>query len=46
MRWLYPFAALCLSLALLGCRSAPPPDDRPGVQVRVPGVSVDVHPDR
>ena len=46
MRMLYPLAALLLTLTLLGCRNSPPPDDGPGVSVRVPGVSVDVRPDR
>jgi hypothetical protein len=46
MRTLYPLAVLLLSLALLGCRSAPPPDNGPGVHVNVPGVNVDVRTDR
>jgi hypothetical protein len=42
MRFLYLLAALSLTLALAGCRSAPPPPDDGGVHVRAPFVNVDV----
>ncbi len=48
MRVLTPIAALIVSLALLGCRSAPPPpsEESPGVHVHAPGVNVDIRTDK
>jgi hypothetical protein len=47
MRFLTPVAALIVSLALLGCRSSPPPsEESPGVHVHAPGVNVDIRTDK
>jgi hypothetical protein len=47
MRFFMLFAVTVFLLGLAGCRSSPPPPpDGPGVHVQVPGVNVDVRPDR